>query len=312
MEKLEHAIRRIRQELGMLELLENEALSAHCSFKIGEAARVLARPSDEEELAALCRLLQEEGIRPLVLGRGSNLLFPDEGLPHSFLIETGKLQELRLLDENRVYAAAGVSLAALANFAWRHGLTGLEFAAGIPGSLGGGLVMNAGAYGGELKDVVLESRFFCLDRLDFFRLEKEECAFRYRDSVFKGHGGCVITGALLQLQPGDPETIAGRMRQYSESRREKQPLDYPSAGSTFKRPEGHIAAALIDQAGLKGLRVGDAQVSEKHAGFVINRGHATAQEVRCLMEEVGRIVEEKSGVRLEPEIIVLPPPHDGE
>ncbi len=304
MEKMECAIGRIKQELPGLELLEQEVLAAHCSFKIGGPVRALAKPADEEELAALCRLLFAEGVVPYVLGNGSNLLFPDEGLPHSFLLSTEKLQEMRLLENGRVYAASGVSLARLANFAWQNGLSGLEFASGIPGSLGGGLVMNAGAYGGELKDVVLHTDFYCLNRQDFFCLEQEDCRFRYRGSLFK-EGGCVITGAQLQLQPGDPAAIAEKMKELNGKRREKQPLNYPSAGSTFKRPEGYFAAALIDEAGLKGYRVGDAQVSEKHAGFVVNLGQASSRDVQTLMADVQRMVQEKSGVLLEPEVLIL-------
>ena len=234
------------------------------------------------------------------------MLFPDEGLG-AFIISTDKLQTLELREDGSIYAASGVSLAKLANFAYQHGYKGLEFASGIPGSFGGGLVMNAGAYGGELKDVVLKTEFYCLDRQNLFYLENSDCRFVYRGSIFKNHGACIITGAVLKLEKGDKEEISEKMRSYNESRREKQPLNYPSAGSTFKRPEGYFAAALIDEAGLKGYSVGDAQVSEKHAGFVVNTGNASAADVRQLMADVERIVEEKCGVKLEPEMIVLMP-----
>ncbi|MBQ7896638.1 MAG: UDP-N-acetylmuramate dehydrogenase [Oscillospiraceae bacterium] len=307
MNKLEKAIERVKNEIGGLELLENEPLSQHSSFKIGGAARVMAMPKDKEELRALCKLLYEECVCPMPLGRGSNILFPDEGLKSAFIISTEKMQSLELLPDGSIYAASGVSLAKLSNFAYQNGLKGLEFASGIPGSLGGGLVMNAGAYGGELKDVVVKTEFYCLNRQDMFWLEKPECCFEYRGSIFKTPGSCVITGANIRLEKGDKEEIAEKMRSLNESRREKQPLNFPSAGSAFKRPEGHFAAALIDEAGLKGYTVGGAQVSEKHAGFVVNAGDASAADVRQLMDDVKRIVEDKSGVKLEPEIIMLSP-----
>lgn len=309
MSKLEKAIARLKNEQPALELSENESLAEHSSFKIGGAARVIAKPADKGELEKLCRLLKEDGIRPLPLGRGSNILFPDEGLQDVFIISTEKLQELELLPDGRIYAASGVSLARLANFAFQNSLKGLEFASGIPGSLGGGLVMNAGAYGSELKDVVEKTEFYCLDRENMFSLTEPECCFEYRGSIFK-KGPCVITGAFLKLERGDKDEISAKMRSFNESRRDKQPLSYPSAGSAFKRPEGHFAAALIDQAGLKGYTVGGAQVSEKHAGFVVNAGGASAKDVRALMEDIKRIVEEKSGIKLEPEIIMLSPDFD--
>ena len=311
MNKLEKAIERLKTQLPALELGENESLAERSTFKIGGAARVIAKPANKAQLEALCRILKEECIRPMPLGRGSNILFPDEGLKDVFIISTEKLQELELLEGGRIYAASGVSMAKLSNFAYQNGLKGLEFASGIPGSLGGGLVMNAGAYGSELKDVVEKTEFYCLDRQDMFSLSEPECCFEYRGSVFK-KGPCVITGAVLKLEKGNQEEISEKMRSFNESRRDKQPLNFPSAGSAFKRPEGHFAAALIDQAGLKGYTVGGAQVSEKHAGFVVNAGGASAEEVRQLMEDVQRIVEEKSGIKLEPEIIMLPPDFDPE
>ena len=310
MSKLEKAINRIKTELEGLELEENTALSQYSSFKIGGAARVLAKPADKAELEKLCRLLKEENICPMPLGRGSNILFPDEGMQDLFIVSTEKMQTLELLPDGSIYAEAGVSLAKLANFAYQNGLKGLEFASGIPGSLGGGLVMNAGAYGGELKDVVEKTEFYCLNRQDMFSLENVDCCFEYRGSVFKTPGSCIITGAIIRAEEGDKEEIAEKMRNFNESRREKQPLNFPSAGSAFKRPEGYFAAALIDQAGLKGYSVGGAQVSEKHAGFVVNTGDASAKDVRQLMDDVRRIVEEKCGVKLEPEIIMLPHDYD--
>lgn len=307
MENLEKALAEIKAKLPKLCLLENEPLSEHCSFKIGGPARALAVPSDVMSLTKICAILKEHKLAPMPLGNGTNLLFPDEGLPNLFLLSTGKLQKLFRLPDGAVYAEAGVSLARLAGFAQQSGLTGLEFASGIPGSLGGACVMNAGAYGGELKDVIESVVFYYLPEQRLYELRKEQCAFGYRESLFKKLPGCFILSAVLRLQEGDREEIAAQMRRLSELRREKQPLDLPSAGSAFKRPEGQYAAALIQQAGLKGFSVGGAQVSEKHAGFVVNTGGATAKDVHELMLQVRRRVYESSGVVLEPEIILLPP-----
>ena len=211
------------------------------------------------------------------------------------------------LPDGAIYAEAGVSLAKLSSFAQQNGLQGLEFASGIPGSVGGGLIMNAGAYGGELKDAVESVVLYYLPEQRLYELTKEQCAFGYRSSLFQKLGGCVILSAVFRLEQGDGEEIAAKMRELNQRRREKQPLDLPSAGSAFKRPEGHFAAALIDQAGLKGFRVGGAQVSEKHAGFVVNTGNATSHDVYDLMIEVRKRVHDHSGVVLEPEMIILPP-----
>ena len=200
-----------------------------------------------------------------------------------------------------------MSLARLAGFAQQNGLQGLEFASGIPGSVGGGLVMNAGAYGGELKDAVESVVIHFLPEQALYELTKEQCAFGYRSSFFQKTPGCVIVSAVFRLEKGDPQAISGKMRELNEKRREKQPLELPSAGSAFKRPEGCFAAALIDEAGLKGYTVGGAQVSEKHAGFVVNIGGATSHDVHELMKHIRRTVYEHSKVVLEPEMILLPP-----
>ena len=307
MENLENAIQEIKKELPGMKMLENEPLSAHCSFKIGGPARVIAVPSDVTSLSKICCILKEHELAPFPLGNGSNILFPDEGLSDLFLISTEKLQKLFLLPDGAIYAEAGVSLAKLAGFAQQHGLTGLEFASGIPGTMGGGLRMNAGAYGGELKDVVESVVTYYLPDQALYELTNEQCDFAYRNSRFQKVGGFVLLSAVFRLQEGEKEAIAAKMRELNERRRDKQPLDLPSAGSAFKRPEGHYAAQLIDECGLKGLTVGGAQVSPKHAGFVVNIGGATSHDVYDLMMQVRNTVYQKSGVQLEPEVIILPP-----
>ena len=226
-------------------------------------------------------ILKEHKLAPLMLGNGTNLLFPDEGLKDLFIISTEKLTKLFLLPDGSVYAEAGVSLAKLASFAQQNGLAGLEFASGIPGSVGGGLMMNAGAYGGELKDAVASVVIHFLPEQALYELTNEQCAFGYRSSFFQKTPGCVIVSAVFKLEKGDPEAISEKMRELNAKRREKQPLDLPS--------------------------VGGAQVSEKHAGFVVNIGGATSHDVHELMKHIRRTVYEHSKVVLEPEMILLPP-----
>ena len=307
MEQLELAIQEIKKEMPELELKENEPMSAHCSFRIGGPVRALAAPQDVTGLTRLCYLLKKHELAPYILGNGTNILFPDEGLKDLFIISTEKLTKMFLLPDGAIYAEAGVSLSKLASFAQQNGLTGLEFASGIPGSVGGGLMMNAGAYGGELKDAVESVVIHFLPEQALYELTNEQCAFGYRSSFFQKMPGCVILSAVFRLEKGDGEKIAEKMRELNARRRDKQPLDLPSAGSAFKRPAGGFAAALIDEAGLKGYAVGGAQVSEKHAGFVVNTGGATSHDVYDLMMHIRRTVYEHSKVALEPEMIILPP-----
>ncbi len=307
MENLELAIQEIKETMPGLSLLENEPMAAHCSFKIGGPARALASPQDSASLARICYILKKHELAPYMLGNGTNILFPDEGLPDLFLLSTAKLENMFLLPDGAIYAESGVSLSKLASFAQQNELTGLEFASGIPGSVGGGLLMNAGAYGGELKDVVESVVIYYLPEQALYELSAEQCRFAYRSSLFQKTGGCVILSAVFRLEKGDGEAIAGKMRELNARRRDKQPLDLPSAGSAFKRPEGGFAAALIDQAGLKGYTIGGAQVSEKHAGFVVNRGGASSHDVYELMMHIRKTVYEHSKIVLEPEMIILPP-----
>lgn len=299
----EKLISDIRSALPGLETHENEPMSAHCSFRIGGPARLMACPASGAEAAALLRLLREADAPVELMGKGTNLLVADEGLD-AVVVRLGEaISGAELLPGDRVRAGAGISLAKLAVFAAEAGLSGLEFAHGIPGSLGGAVFMNAGAYGGEMKDV-LESAEIALPDGTLREAPAEELELSYRHSALEG-SGALVTAATVKLTPAEPEAIRARMRELMEKRRASQPLDMPSAGSTFKRPVGGYAAALIDQAGLKGFAIGGAQVSEKHAGFVINRGGATFDDVLRLMEHIQKTVLEKSGVRLEPEVRIL-------
>jgi UDP-N-acetylmuramate dehydrogenase len=307
MESVENAVQAVKEQLPGMKLKENEPMSLHSSFRIGGPARVIAFPSDVTGLSRLCDILKEHHVAPFLLGNGTNILFPDEGLQDLFLVSTERLQKLFLLPDGAVYAESGVSLARLAAFAQENGLSGLEFAGGIPGTVGGGCIMNAGAYGGELKDVIESVVYLYVPDQALYEIANADCAFGYRQSIFQKTPGCVLLSAVFRLKPDNKQAISERMQELSEKRRSKQPLDLPSAGSAFRRPEGHFAAKLIEEAGLKGYSVGDAQVSEKHAGFVVNRGNACSHDVYDLMMHVRSEVYRHSGVFLEPEIIILPP-----
>ena len=277
-------------------------MSRHTTFRIGGPAEYYACPKAPEEVAALAAACRRQGIPCFVLGRGSNLLGGDGGIPGLTMAMEGLATVT--IEGDCVRAEAGATLSAVCIAARDAGLTGLEFAYGIPGQAGGGVYMNAGAYGGELKDVLESVEFLDEDGKEHtFTVQQLELG--YRHSYFTGKR-CVILSARFRLQrdPDGPEAVKARMEEIYDRRKEKQPLEWPSAGSTFKRPEGAYAAALIDQCGLKGLRVGGAQVSEKHAGFVINAGGATCADVLALIGEVQRIVKEKTGFILEPEVRV--------
>ncbi len=290
---------RLTARCPQLELRVEEPMSRHTTFRVGGPCALMALPKTEEEAKQALAAARELGIVPVFLGNGSNLLVPDRGVER-FLIKTTGLDWVERQGDCLV-AGGGITLARLARFAQREGLSGLEFAHGIPGSLGGGVTMNAGAYGGELKDVVRSVT--CLNEAG----EEEcvtDCDFSYRHSAFSD-GRRMVLSARLELKPGDPETILARMEELSVQRQVKQPLEYLSAGSMFKRPPGHFAAALIEQCGLKGFLVGGAQVSEKHAGFVVNRGGATCEDILTLVDRVRNIVREKTGVELEMEVKLL-------
>lgn len=292
----------ISQKLPAVFLRPEEPLASHTSFRIGGPAEVMAFPKSAEELSFLLALSEELDIKPVILGAGSNVLAPDEGL-RGLVICMKAFEQIAPLSETSFYADCGATLKKVAMFARDASLTGLEFAHGIPGTVGGGVYMNAGAYGGELQQVVTKTTVMEYDGT-VKTFEGDAQQFSYRHSAFMEHP-CIILGAEFQLQPGDRETIRARMQELSDKRRASQPLELPSAGSTFKRPVGGYAAALIEQAGLKGFQIGGAAVSEKHSGFVVNVGGATAQDVKILMEEVKKRVYENSGILLEPEVRIL-------
>lgn len=280
-------------------LAEQEPMTRRTTFGIGGPA-LLLRPRSRAELQAAMTLCREAGEEPFILGRGSNLLVSDSGISRPVIQLDGDFTAITR-EGNTLRCGAGVSLIAVCRAAAENSLSGIEWGYGIPGSLGGGVYMNAGAYGGELRDVLTEVTF--LDEAGEYRtLPADELSLSYRHSIFEDRPGTVIVGAVLTLTPGDPAAIRAAMEDYMSRRREKQPLEYGSAGSTFKRPVGNYASALVDQCGLKGLSVGGAEVSRKHAGFIINRGGATAADVRELIAEVQRIVREKTGYTLECEI----------
>lgn len=285
-----------------LQFIENEPLSRHCSFRIGGPCAALVTPASVQELCCVLQTLRDMGEEPLLLGNGTNLLVTDQALDR-IVVRTESLCAIMRCGETGIYAQAGVPLSRLALFAAENCLTGLEFAHGIPGTLGGAAVMNAGAYGGEMKDVIVETD--CVDEngaLLTFRGEAQ--AFSYRHSIFSDKN-LIVLGCRLELQPGDESAIRARMAELAEKRRTSQPLDKPSAGSTFKRPEKGYAAALIDEAGLKGYRVGDAAVSEKHAGFVVNLGNASFSDVLAVMEHVQETVHARNGIQLMPEVRII-------
>lgn len=297
--------KKIADYLPDLHVEKEEPLSRHSSFRIGGPARRMAFPTTPEQLVLLQGFAAECEARPLLIGNGTNMLFPDKGLDR-LVINTRNLDGLELSEENEnsIIAQAGVSLAKLANFACTKGFTGLEFAHGIPGSVGGGVCMNAGAYGGEIKDVLLGAAILFPEEGVKF-VPCEELALGYRHSILTDYPDAVVLSAVFRLQKGDRAAIRARMDELMAKRKASQPLEFPSAGSTFKRPAGYFAGALIEQANLKGLRIGDAQVSEKHAGFVINCGHATGEDVRALIKEVQKRVKANSGVVLEPEVKII-------
>ena len=296
-------VRELKEYLPELELRENEPMKNHCSFRIGGDALAMALPSSAEETEKLCRFLREKGVKPLVIGNGTNLLVTDAPLRRFVIKMAEGLSAVERRGETGAYALCGVSLAKLASECASFSLTGLEFAHGIPGTLGGAACMNAGAYGGEMKQVLRSVTY--LDK-DLVLREKlvGELDFAYRHTAFSDAED-VILGCELGLEKGVKDEIYSRMRELSEKRRASQPLDKPSAGSTFKRPAGAYAAALIEEAGLKGFAIGGAQVSEKHAGFVINRGGATFEDVAKLMEHIIKTVYGRTGITLEPEVKII-------
>ena len=280
---------------------QNEPMSRHTSFRIGGKADLFFTVDSLEKTVALIEKLKELSIPFFVIGNGSNLLVSDEGIEGA-VIRLSDLSDIKVSGE-QIVCGAGATLSAVCCAARDHGLTGLEFAYGIPGTAGGALTMNAGAYGGEMKDAVKSATVLFADGV-VREVPAKEMALSYRESIFKKNGA-VILRVTLSLSKGDQKEIDRKMKDLAARRREKQPLDLPSAGSTFKRPEGYFAGALIEKNGLKGFRVGDAAVSEKHAGFVVNLGNATAADVLAVIEKVQQTVKAADGVWLEPEVLFV-------
>lgn len=288
--------------IGKDKVLKNVPLREHVSFRVGGPCDCMVFPSTAEETAAAAEICRAEKVPYYILGNGTNVIAPDEGY-RGTVIKIGRNYSGIRCEDNRITAQAGALLSAVSNTALDNSLEGLEFAGGIPGSVGGGIIMNAGAYGGELKDVV--NRVTVLDNNGKIRtVNCEECEFAYRSSVFQKSGDIVLEAEFM-LNPGNPEDIQGRMKDFSRRRAEKQPLSFPSAGSTFKRPDGYFAGKLIEDSGLKGICVGGAQVSELHAGFVINRGGATASDILELIELVRNTVYDRFKVMLQPEVRIM-------
>lgn len=279
----------------------NEPMSGHTTFRIGGAADVFITVSSLRQLKCVIDAAKSTDTPLFCIGRGSNLLVSDEGIDGAVL-SLSEINEISV-SENEIVCGAGAQLSALCIAAERAGLSGLEFAYGIPGSVGGAVYMNAGAYGGEISDVLADVT--AMDRSGTVQtLEAAELALGYRTSAFK-QNGMIIVSARFKLKPASVSDIRGKMEELLARRKEKQPLEYPSAGSTFKRPQGYFAGALIEECSLKGYSIGGAQVSEKHAGFVINKGDATSSDIAALIDYVRKTVYENKGVMLEPEVRFL-------
>lgn len=283
-------------------LLEDELMMNHTSFRIGGRADLFAVPSSEESLAALCGFIAEVSIRAYFLGNGTNVLFDDDGY-RGIVVSMENLNKITHTG-NIIKAGAGANLINVCKISRELSLSGLEFAYGIPGSVGGAVYMNAGAYGGEMADVLLSSTYLDRATLTAHTIGKEEHAFGYRDSSYK-HSDRIILSASFELKDGDADTIKAAMNDFMNRRLTKQPLDLPSAGSVFKRKPGYFSGKLIEDSGLKGYTVGGAQVSEKHAGFIVNRGGATAYDVLKLIEQINETIEKNYGFRLECELIYV-------
>jgi UDP-N-acetylmuramate dehydrogenase len=284
-----------------ISFLNDEPLKNHTSFKTGGNAKLFVLPKNCDEIKEILNLCREENVSYFILGNGSNILVPDEGINDRVVIYLGEnLSYIELLDEETILVGAGTKLIQLCRFALKNSLSGLEFAYGIPGSVGGAAYMNAGAYGGEMKDVLIRANHINSDCTEGF-FEYDDLDLSYRHSVYAGKD-MIITSVVLKLRKGNADEIEAAMKDFMGRRRDKQPLEYPSAGSVFKRPEGYFAGALVEQSGLKGKRIGGAMVSEKHAGFIINYDNATTNDVLELIDFCRDTVKEKFGVTLEAEI----------
>ena len=300
---IEWIIEEVQRIVPRDRVLTGEPLSGYTSFRIGGPARALVIVHNEKELSRVLRLLRDSQTRHFLIGNGSNLLIKDGGYNGIIIKLGGEFEELSCEGE-LIEAGAACLLSRVSSAAAENSLAGMEFASGIPGTLGGAVFMNAGAYGGEMKDIVESVRVMSPDGFSTIDVSGDDMEFSYRHSILE-ENGYIVLKARLRLRTGDREEIRERIRELTCKRNEKQPVNFPSAGSTFKRPVGGFAAALIDEAGLKGTSVGGAEVSVKHSGFVINKGGATASDVIELMELVSDKVFERSGIRLEPEVRII-------
>ena len=290
------------QIVSKQDILINELMSRHTTFRTGGPASLFIRPRTTEEIKGVLKLLKRSEVDFFILGNGSNLLVSDKGYD-GVIISLANFDDIKIEDETKVIAQAGAMNSAIASLARDNSLTGFEFAAGIPGTIGGAMIMNAGAYGGEMKDITAKVTVLSSDG-EVIKLDGQAMKFGYRTSAIKGKK-FVVLSVLLELQKGSKDEIAGKMQELALKRKDKQPLEYPSAGSTFKRPEGYFAGKLIEDSGLRGFSVGGAAVSEKHCGFVINKGNATSSDIYNLIKHVQDKVYEDFSVKLEPEVIML-------
>lgn len=297
MSKLIESLRAIAPE----RFLENEPMSRHTTFRVGGPAEMMFFPASAQELVQAMSLAREAGVETHVVGNGSNLLVRDGGVKGLTIVLGEHFSQVRV-EGTRLHAQAGVLLSRAAAVAQEAGLAGLEFASGIPGTLGGGCAMNAGAYGGQMSDVLVSAEVLLDGEVKTLNLEEMQMGYRTTRPLREGG---IVLSATFQLHEDDKEEIHERMRDLNARRRDKQPLNMPSAGSTFKRPEGHFAGALIEGCGLKGCTIGGAQVSQKHAGFVVNTGSATAQDILDLIAHIQRVVKQETGVDLEPEVKMM-------
>ena len=303
MEKINACIAALREAAPEIQVAEHELMCRHTTFAIGGPADLFVTPKTPEQLTQALRVIRGCGLPLLLLGNGSNMLVSDAGY-RGAVVCTTELDDVHATADGCVVAQAGALLARVARRAQRAGLTGAEFSGGIPGSVGGAVFMNAGAYDGQMAGIVEKTDYLDGDG-EMHTLEGEEHCFGYRSSAFRAHPDWTVVQTVLRLQPGDPAAILDKMNDFAQRRRDKQPLNFPSAGSTFKRPEGYFAGRLIEDAGLKGVSVGAAQVSEKHAGFLINRGGATCEDMLRLIELVQQRVRDQFGVELECEVRIV-------
>lgn len=294
----------LARRLPELSLSENRPLSGLTTFRIGGPCRILAQPAGTAEAAELLHIVRAHDVKYALIGNGSNLLAPDDGYDGIIIRTAAGLRGIRVEEGRFICAQAGVSLSAAAALAADRGLTGMEFAFGIPGTVGGALYMNAGAYGSDMAGIAEETTA-CADDGSIEHIRGKDHAFGYRQSLFKSRRGLCVLETRLRLEPGNPQDIREQMRAYTVKRQISQPLEMPSAGSVFKRPPGHYAGGLIEQCGLKGMTVGKAQVSEKHAGFIVNLGGATCADVLTLIDKIKDAVYKNTGVELECEIELL-------